>query len=462
MDRRRIASMLLLAAIAAIPSSRAVAAPPSPVPQDQTAPGLTLAQAVAMALRQNPAARATETGKRIAEAQLKEARAARWPLLQFTETFTRSNNPVFVFGSLLEQHSFGAQNFDVGLLNNPEALNNFRTALNLRVPLFDQWEAGTRIAQAGIGREQADQQKHLVEQQLRLEVIRTYYGVLVAEAREEVAREAVTMAEADRQRIRDLFETGVVVQSDLLAAEVQAAEFRQGRVQAGGDLVTAYAALNTALGLPVDTPQTIAGRLEEKKFELAPQEEWIRRALLHRPDYARAASAVLAAEKQVRGAWGKYLPRVDLFSTYGASGRDLLTSGGPDYAVGAGLTYNLLDLGRGARLDQARAQRVLAAAGQEKLANQIRLEVVGAYQQYVSSRERLSLAGQSVGQAAEALRIVRDRYQEGLTTITEVLRAQTAFVRTRLNLLAARYETYLGYAYLLMAGGGLTDVRPFE
>jgi len=423
---------------------------------------LTLQKAVDLALQYNPLVRATRSGREIVDAQLSEARAGRLPVLQFNETFIRSNNPVFVFGSLLEQHRFGPRNFDIGSLNHPDSLNNFRTALTLRVPLFDQLETGTRIAQARIGQEQADKQTDLVKQQIRLEVIRTYHTVLVAETRKEVAEEAVRMAESNARRIRDQFETGVVVESDLLAAEVQAAEFRQQRVQAAGDLAIAYAGLNTALGLPVYTPQKISGELGEKSFEVAEPEQLIRLALVHRPDYARATSAVRAAEEQVRGAWGKYLPKVDLFSTYGASGKDLMTSGGPDYLVGAGLTYHLFDLGRGAKLDQARASQTLAVAEQEHLANQIRLEVVRAYQHYISARERLGYAAEAVTQAREALRIVEDRYQAGLTIITEVLRAQTAFVRARLNLLAARYDYYMGYAHILIATGRLTDVQPFD
>jgi outer membrane protein TolC len=182
--------------------------------------------------------------------------------------------------------------------------------------------------------------------------------------------------------------------------------------------------------------------------------------LTRRPDYVRAGLSVRAQEKRVRGAWGQYLPRVDVFSTYGISGRDL-TSGSSDYALGAGLTYNFFDRTRSAKLDQARAAQLMASAEQEHLSNQIRLEVVRAYQQCVSARERLSLAAKAVGQARETLRIVQDRYQEGLTTITEVLRAQTAFVRTRQNLLRARYDYYLGYAQVLMVTGQLTDVQPF-
>ena len=423
--------------------------------------GLSLSKAVELALKNNPRVRAAFSGKEMVDAQLREAQGGRWPLLQFSETFTRSNNPVFVFGSLLEQGRFGPQNFDIGSLNNPEPLNNFRTAMNLKWPVFDQLQSSTRVSQARIGQEQAELQKEMVGQQVRFEVIRAYYGVLISQERKKVAEEAVKMAEAERKRIEDLFNSGLVVQSDLLSSQVQEAEFRQTQVQAEGDIVTAYAFLNTAMGVPVQALQQISGRLTSKDFPVAGVDEWIRLALKHRPDYARATFAVRSKEEGIRGAKGNYLPRIDVFSSYGVSGRDL-SSGSSDYAIGAGLSYDLFDFSRSAKIDKARAAQSLASAEQEELANQIHFEVVQAYQHYVTARERLKVAAQSVGQAQEALRIVQDRYREGLTLITEVLRSETAFVRARLNLIAARYDYYIGYARILMASGKLADVQPFE
>ena len=228
---------------------------------------LTLSSAVDQALKNNPLIRITLSGREIADAQLREARAGWFPLLQFSETFTRGNNPVFVFGSLLEQARFGPQNFQISALNNPDPLSNFRTAINLRQTLFDQLQTNTRVTQARLGQQQADLQKAMVEQQVRFEVIRSYYGILVAHAKRDVTEEAVKMAESDVKRTRDRFQSGLVVQSDLLAAEVQLAEFRQQQIDAEGDVVIAYAALNTVLGLPVDTLQKVTGELVDKRFE---------------------------------------------------------------------------------------------------------------------------------------------------------------------------------------------------
>ena len=421
---------------------------------------LTLPSAVDQALKNNPLIRITLSGRQIADAQLREARAGWFPLFQFSEMFTRGNNPVFVFGSLLEQARFTQQNFRLSALNNPEPLSNFRTAITLRQTLFDQLQTYTHITQARLGQQQADLQRAMVEQQVRFEVIRAYYGVLVAHGKKDVAQEAVKMAESDVKRVRDRFQAGLVVESDFLAAEVQLAEFRQQLIEAEGDVAVAYAALNTVLGLSVDTPQKVTGELVDKLFEAAGKEELLQLALLHRPDYVRAGYSVQLNKEGVRGARREFLPKLDLFAAYGASGKDL-SSGSSDYTIGTSLTFNLFDVGRGARISKARAAESMASAEQEHLANQIRLEVIRAYQQFVSARERLVVAGQVIDQAMETHRIIQNRYREGLTTITEVLRAETALVRARLNLVVARYDHYVSYAHVLLSVGKLTDIQPF-
>ncbi len=422
--------------------------------------GLSLPKAVEIALSNNPLIQATAAGRELAEARVDEALAGRLPLLQFQETFSNSNNPVFVFGSTLEQARFGSQDFQLHSLNNPDPLNNFRTAVTLKQPLFNQRQTSTAISQARLGSEQADRQKELVGQSLRFEVIRAYYGILVAQAKKDVAEEAIRMGEANEKQLRDRFEKGLVVQSDLLAVQVQLAEFRQQKIQAEGDVVVAYADLNTVLGLPIHTFHSITSSLTKKDLEFPEQEEWIRRALLHRSDYIQTSLAIQSAKERVHGARGLFLPRLDLYATYGASGKTL-TSSSPDYTISTSLTFNLFDPGRLARLRQAQAAETIAGAEQVRLANQIRLEVVRSYRQVFSALGRQEVASGAVGEATETLRIIMDRYRAGLTTITEVLRAETALVRARTNLILTRYDYYLGYAHLLLSSGKLTDVQPF-
>jgi outer membrane protein TolC len=464
----RKAVLLTFAAAAMVAPGRSLvvhgqdaAGGPAQASQQTNAPEpLTLPLAVEIALRANPLMRATASGRELADAQAQEAKAGRFPMIQISETWMNGNNPVFVFGSLLEQGRFAQRNFDLRSLNNPDPLNNFRFGVTIKAPLFDQRQTSTRVAVARLDQKQADTQTDQMAQRIRFETLKAYYGVLLARMRKEVADEAVRLAEADVKRSADRVEIGTTVSSDLLSAEAQLAEFHQQQIQAAGDVVIALAALNTALGSPVDAPQNVSGRLVAKTFDVAGQEELMRVALERRPDYSRASLARESRREQLKGARSEFLPRVDVFANAGAS-RNNWVDGSGDYLIGASMTFNLFDAGRKARIAHARAAAELAAIEQEHMANQIRFEVVQAYQEYVSARERLLVAERVISHAAEALRIVQDRYREGLTTITEVLRAETALVRARLNLLAARYDHYVGYANVLLATGRLTDVETF-
>ena len=422
--------------------------------------GLTLIDAVEIALRRNPITRATRAGRELSNAELSEAQSGRLPSLIATGNFTRSNNPVFVFGSLLEQGQFGAANFAIDSLNHPDALNNFRSSLTLRFPVFDQRATKTRIATAQIRQQQADLQTNLVEQRLRFEVIKTYYGILLAQAKLKVAEEAVRTAEADVKRARDLVESGVAVLSDLLAARVQLSQFRQEEIQLRGEVATAVAALNAALGLPIETPQQPLGQLVDRRFTVEAVEVLSSQALENRPDYQRAVLSARETAERLSGARGERLPRVDAFISAGVS-TEHLTGGSGDYAAGASVSFNVFDAGRKPRIEQAKAAQSIANAEQEQLANQIRFEIVRAYQQYVTARERLEAVAEVSGQASETLRIVQDRYHAGITTVTELLRAETALVRARSDVLAARYDQYLSYANVLLATGQLKDAGVF-
>ncbi|HEU4522352.1 MAG TPA: TolC family protein, partial [Thermoanaerobaculia bacterium] len=104
---------ILLAAVAASPAA---------------AQSVTLREAVDEALARNPAIAAADARQRSARAGEAEARAARYPRLDLTEAATRGNNPVFVFGTLLEQGAFAPRHFDASFLNAPDALTNYRVA----------------------------------------------------------------------------------------------------------------------------------------------------------------------------------------------------------------------------------------------------------------------------------------------------------------------------------------------
>lgn len=92
---------------------------------------LTLRQAVHLALRSNPLVAAADAGEGKAEARIQQARSGYLPHANFSESFQRSNNPVFVFTSLLTQQQLSERNLEIGTVNHPEALNNYQSQLTV-------------------------------------------------------------------------------------------------------------------------------------------------------------------------------------------------------------------------------------------------------------------------------------------------------------------------------------------
>lgn len=422
---------------------------------------LDLETAVEKALTDNPQTRKTEAEIKIAEARIAEAKTGKSPFLEFSQTVIGGNNPVFVFGSRLEQGRFGASNFAIDSLNNPNPLINFRSQINAQMPLFDRKQTRSRIAQAEIGKSQTDLQAEAVRQRLRFEVIRNYYGAVLGIEMLAVNEEAVRSAEANCKKTKDMVEVGMTTDADFLAADVELANARQQQLEAESSLITTFAALNITLGDKPDLARELKGELTERYFPLEEQAQLIGIALENRPDYKLAELAVEKSREQTLAIKNQKLPQVNAFGNFGYSS-PYIANGSTDYTVGVSLNYTLFDAGRKRRIEQAATGETVAELERENLADQIRLEVIRAAQSYKTARAKIQVSVKTIAQAEEVLRIQQDRYKFGLTTFNEVLRGEAALVRAKHNLLTARYEYLVSYASVLLATGRLTGVSAFE
>jgi outer membrane protein len=422
---------------------------------------LTLAQAVAAALERNPQIRIANAREQQSAAALNETRAMWLPHVDISETVITSNNPVFVFGSLLEQGRFGSENFDPRFLNAPNTLHNYRLGLNVRFTLFDQFRRLEATRQAANGVAQSKAGSDEAAQALRLEVISKFYGLLLAKERRAVAADAVRTAASDAAVMRDKFRQGLLVESDALAAEVQMASFRQQEIEADGEVAIAKTALNSAIGRDALADTMVSGVMPERRVDQPPVSTLLSRAIATRGDVGASRLATENARLQLQVARGSLLPRVDTFASWGASGPAFGNRNG-DRSIGAVASFDIFDGGKFARVAQAQSGVEQARAAESAARSKVEMEIIAAWQHVRSADQKITVAQTAVTQAEAASRIVRDRYEQGLTTITEHLRAQTALTTTKLNLLAARYDYAVSSADLARATGGLHDVALFE
>jgi len=418
---------------------------------------LTLEQAVREALDQNPAFRESADEAQAARARLKEAQAGWLPRIDFHQGFTRGNNPVYVFGTKLTQRQFSNADFALNNLNTPLPLDNFQTRLDGQWRLFDSGQTLFQQRSAKKLVTAADFQTEQARQDLILDVMRSYYGVLVVRENLRAADESVKTAEASAQRMETMHKAGLIVDSDLLSAKVFLAQMKDRQIRAQNDLALANMQLAREMGLPVDAATDPSEKLKEPEASQKTIEEWIKTALDQRPALRVAQLQQDAMDLERKAAKAEFGPKIALF---GSTERDAMTLGGPsgtNWTAGAQLEFNLFAGGaQKARLAEAAANASKAKHGVEWFRSGVLLEVRKAYLDTNAAAQRAAAARDASDQAKESLRIVQNRYETGLLTVTELFRAQTAQLEATTAYLAALQDWQVARAQLERAAGVLT------
>jgi outer membrane protein len=430
---------LLLVALAALSTPAAAQDP------------LTLADAIDKARAANPAARAAIAAEAEAAMRLRQAQGARLPRVDVVEGVQRGDLPVYVFGSLLSQRRFTEANFDARALNRPAPLTNHRAAVTVEQPVFSS-EIETGVRSARIARELAAVGRDATDLDLAIETTVAYAQALTGAASLRASQAAVAAAEEDARSARDRRAAGVVTEADVLALEVHLAQMKARAIEADADRRVALAALNRAMGEPLDREYV----LELPPAPAASTEALTAleaRAVKTTPEARRAGLQEDLARVQRQGARRAFLPQVGWQSGYEWNGGDFSDRTG-GWMVGAELRVNLF---RGlidrARVSEAAHAFERAVAERASAESAIRLDVRRAWLRLEAARARVDVGATAVSQARESHRILRDRYEAGLVGVGDVLRAAQAMLDAELQHTAAQVDVITAAAALDRAVG---------
>ena len=235
----------------------AVAAQPAP---------LTLQQAVTIALEKNPLRKAALADARVSSAEVRLARSRFLPQVSFSETATRSNDPVYVFGSKLRQQRFTQADFALNVLNRPLPFGNFGTRFSGNWNLFDSFATWHGINRAQQMSDTTARELDRTQQEITFRVISSYYQALLASKELQLSEQATITAQSIVDESQARFDTGLVVESDLLNAKVRLAGRQQELIRAKNDLDLARAQLNLAMGVPDDSSFALSEALAERSL----------------------------------------------------------------------------------------------------------------------------------------------------------------------------------------------------
>jgi len=423
---------------------------------------LTLPQAVKIALEKNPLRKAAIADTKVASAGVRGARSFLMPHLSFSETASRGDDPVYVFGSRLRQQRFTTADFALNNLNTPLPLGNFTTRFGGTWNLFDSFATWHGVNQAKQTNEAAGHQLDRADQEIVFRVVSSYYDVLLAAKELEVAQQSAKTAQSIMDRSQARFDSGLTVESDLLTAKVRMAARQQEVIRAKNTLEVVRAQLNTAMGTPLDSSFQTTEALAERTLPAPVLGEVEKQALANRPDLKRIASEEVAQRQSVSVAKSAFGPRVNAFAGWEMDNPTFLAGGGGNNWVG-GIEVQLDIFQGGAKRAELSRQRALeekAVAMKQAAGDAVRLEVRRAYYETDANRQQIEVARAAIAQAQESLRINQDRYDSGLSTITDLLGAEDAARRSQTDYWEAIYHFQTSYANLELASGNLNPQSP--
>ena len=398
---------------------------------------LTLAEAIARARAHNPDAGSAAAAEREAVQRVRQARAGYLPRVDLVESWQRSNQPVFVFSSLLAQRQFTAADFALGALNHPDALDNFRSAVMVEQSVFDG-ATGANVAAAGIGHDMATASRTMVDHDLAASVTSAYGRVLVATSAGQSAAAAAETARVDRELAGNRRDAGLVTDADVLQLDVYLSRTREQQIRAVSDERIARAQLNQLMSEPLGAAFALDRSPTASAIDATDLASLEAEALENRPDVKLAGLQEELAGATERSARAAFLPQVAAQGGWEFNG-GAWNARASGWVVGAVARITVF---RGfadtARLAEAREQTARRALERDKAETAARLDVYIAVARLDAARASDAVGRAAVAQARESRRIVRDRYEAGLTDVASLLRSAEGVVQAETQQIAAQ------------------------
>ncbi len=399
---------------------------PGPAAAGQTAPPARWAvrEAVIFAVEHNPDARAALERIKAADADIKAARAAFYPQLNLSAEYSRTNNPMYSFGNILNQGMFS----DTIDFNDPGTTDTLQTKASIQYRLYNGGHDRAALEAADARNRAVTQEWTAVRSRLEFEVVRAFCTIVQAVESVRSRQSALEAISASLAVAQARFEEGSLLKEEVLNLEVQRARAEEQLIQARHGLRLAQRGFLHLLGL---TGETVTLDPSATPAQEIPGE----RDPHNRPELTAMAAMVKAREAQARQARAGYYPTADAFGSYQVDkGTELDDGSGNSWTTGVRLNYTLFNGGQtSAATERADAQLREAREQQHKLELALNLEVEQAALALQQETERLAVTGKMVESAEESARLSRLRFKEGVVLSSELIDTENRLTDARLS-----------------------------
>jgi outer membrane protein len=295
--------------------------------------------------------------------------------------------------------------------------------------LFDFGKTWAATEAARSTAESFRQAVELQRQTIAVNVKTSYFTLLLARRLVGVNTAALDRAQLNLRSAQGFYSVGTQPKSFVTRAEVDVANGRVSLIQAQNALALARVALNTAMGIAINSPTEVKDILAYEPYSVE-SETLVTEALKRRPEYLQIKAQADAAEATVRQKFRNFFPNIVASGTYGAARADM----NEIYNYGVQLTWSIFDGGNMlAQYKEAKASLEATQARVRDTELTIWQDVQQSYLNMIAAEQQIGAAQKAVDSAQENFQLSQGRFDAGVANIIELTDAQLALTQAQSN-----------------------------
>lgn len=288
-------------------------------------------------------------------------------------------------------------------------------------------------------------------------VAQAYNNLFKANQSIKVFEENLAASQKRDETFLKMENNGLIARNDRLKANLQTSNIELQLLEARNNYNIANINMDLLLGIPETTEIEVDQNYIEEGSEVKPVDFYVSEARENRKDLQALVQQRKAAQLGTKAAKAENLPSIAFTGGYVAADIPKFLTVYNAINVGIGVSYNLSNIWKeNSSLKQSQAREKQLAATDELLNDNIKLDVNREYQNTDFSKKRIVVFEKSAEQANENYRITKNKYDNGLATMTELLDADAAQIAANVGVINAKADAALAYRKLLQTTGTLT------
>ena len=407
---------------------------------------LNLNTAIDMSIANSKQLKGSKARIDVAVAQVKEAEDNRLPNFNLSASYLRLSSANIDLKSNSNNSSGGN--------TTPKISQALYGIANISYPIYNGGRIKYAIESAKYLEQAAKLDADNDKEGVIINTLNAYTNLYKAGVTINVIKENLASSRQRDSSFSRLEQNGLLARNDLLKTELQTSNIELTLLDAENNYKLANINMNLMLGLPENTELEIDTTSFQQLSQIKNIEEYEMLAIQNRKDMQALSIRKKAAGVAIKSANTEGYPTIALSGGYIAADVPNFITITNAVNIGVGVQYNLAALWKtNTKLLQAKAREKELEANEEQLNDAIRLQVNQDYQNYLLSQKRIEVYQKALQQATENYRITKNKYDNSLVTVTELLDADVALLQVKLNVSLSKADAVQGYNRLLHSAG---------